>query len=52
MKAHLNLALACEKTDNPEEALAAYKKIVEMNPGDLKSQLKVKDLQKTVDELN
>lgn len=28
MKAHLNLALAYEKVDNPEEALASYKKIV------------------------
>ena len=42
MKAHLNLALAYEKTDNPEEAFAAYKKIIEINPSDIKSQLKVK----------
>jgi tetratricopeptide (TPR) repeat protein len=44
MKAHMNLALAYEKTDNPEEALSAYKKIIELNPSDIKSQLKVKEL--------
>lgn len=52
MKAHLNLALAYQKVDNPEEALIAYKKVVELNPSDIKSQLKVKELQKVVEELN
>lgn len=42
LKAHLNLAMGYEKTDNPEEALTAYKKIVEMTPNDVKSMLKVK----------
>lgn len=52
MKAHLNLAIAYEKVDNPEEALLAYKKIVELTPNDIKSQLKVKELEKVVEELN
>ncbi len=52
MKAQLNLALGYEKTDNPEEALAQYKKIVEINPNDYKSLAKVKQLEKVVEELN
>lgn len=44
--------MAYEKVDNPEEALLAYKKIVEMAPNDVKSQMKVKELEKVVAELN
>ena len=42
LKAQLNLAIYNEKAENLEEALTQNKKLLEMNPSDVKIAIKIK----------
>jgi tetratricopeptide (TPR) repeat protein len=50
LKAQLNLASYLEKSDQLEEALEQNKKLLELTPKDIKVHLKVKELEKRVEE--
>ena len=44
MKAQLNLATYQEKAENLDEALTQNKKLLELNPNDIKIMMKIKEL--------
>ena len=52
MKAQLNLATYQEKAENLDEALTQNKKLLELNPNDIKIMMKIKELQKAIEERN
>ena len=52
MKAQLNLATYQEKAENIDEALTQNKKLLELNPNDIKIMMKIKELQKAIEERN